>query len=102
MLRHVVLMRCPEGVYAQELQGVGACVRELKKDLVGVMGFYFGENSFKNEYDQNFTHGFTLDFVDHDAFENYLKHPLYLDLQQKLRHNTSERSDLLMFTYRTA
>ena len=100
MLRHVVLMRFAQEVYSEEWQGIYICVRELKKSLLGVMGFCFGENSFRTEYDQGFTHGFTLDFVDHDAFESYLKHPLYLELQQKLRHNVSERQDVLMFTYR--
>lgn len=77
MLRHVVLLRFRPDIPREEIADMFAAVDALKPLVPGLLAFTGGRNVSPEGLARDYTHGFTVDFVDATARDAYLVHPAH-------------------------
>lgn len=99
MLKHTVLIKVKDGVPQHEVDTLFSYVHDLKNSLMGMMSFTYGKSANLMASDSQFTHGYSIVFVDEDYFQEYLKHPKYQEAQQRLSGLLSDAESLMSFNY---
>jgi hypothetical protein len=74
MIRHVVLCRFREDA---DVAAVCAAISSLQHKIPGILSVTCGKDNSPEGLQKGFTHGFTVDFVDAAARDNYLPHPAH-------------------------
>ena len=74
MIRHVVLCRFRKDA---DVGAVFAAIAELQHKIPGILAVTCGKDNSPEGLQKGFTHGFTVDFVDAAARDNYLPHPAH-------------------------
>jgi hypothetical protein len=72
MIRHVVLCRFRQDA---DVAAVFAAIASLQQKIPGILAVTCGKDNSPEGLQKGFTHGFTVDFVDQAARDNYLPHP---------------------------
>jgi hypothetical protein len=74
MIRHAVLCRFRENT---DVAAVFAAITALQHKIPGILAVSCGKDNSPEGLQKGFTHGFTVDFVDAAARDNYLPHPAH-------------------------
>jgi hypothetical protein len=74
MIRHAVLCRFRPDA---DVAAVFAAITDLQHKIPGIMAVTCGRDTSPEGLQKGFTHGFTVDFVDAAARDNYLPHPAH-------------------------
>jgi hypothetical protein len=84
MIRHIVLHRFRADVSVNERTAIYAELESLRELVPGMLSMAYGANVSPEGKDQGFTEGFTMDFVDEAARDDYLGHPAHKAAGAKL------------------
>ena len=74
MIRHVVLCRFRQDA---DIAAVFAAISGLQHRIPGILSVTCGKDNSPEGQQKGFTHGFTVDFVDAAARDDYLPHPAH-------------------------
>ncbi len=74
MIRHVVLCRFRQNA---DVAAVFAAIAGLQHKIPGILAVTCGKDNSPEGLQKGFTHGFTVDFVDAAARDDYLPHPAH-------------------------
>jgi hypothetical protein len=77
MIRHVVLVRFRANASADDIQGVFAELRDLKRHVRGMTRFDAGANVSPEGLSRGHGHAFVVEFDDVAARDAYLVHPAH-------------------------
>lgn len=99
MLQHTVLMRVREDVEQQDVDVVFSYIQDLKRTLPGIMNFTCGPSAQLDHSDKQYSHGFSMVFVDQDYFDEYRSHPKYTDTLDRIGTLLADSSSLVTFNY---
>lgn len=72
MIRHVVLCRFRKDA---DVQAVFGAIAALQQKIPGILAVTCGKDCSPEGLQKGFTHGFTVDFTDAAARDDYLPHP---------------------------
>jgi hypothetical protein len=72
MIRHVVLCRFRKDA---DVAAVFAAIEGLQHKIPGILAVTCGKDNSPEGLQKGFTHGFTVDFVNAAARDDYLPHP---------------------------
>ncbi len=78
MIRHIVLMKPKADLDPAALERARAGLAALPGQIAGIAAFSFGPNNSPEGKTNGFDFGFTIDFVDAAARDDYLPHPAHL------------------------
>ncbi|HEX3771040.1 MAG TPA: Dabb family protein [Polyangiaceae bacterium] len=75
MVRHVLMLQPRAGVTPQQIDSCRAALTGLVGRIPGLLDCKWGENLAPAERREQFTHGFSMDFVDLASLQAYGPHP---------------------------
>jgi hypothetical protein len=75
MIRHCVIVKFRADVTDAERESIFDALRALRGKIDGLLDMSFGPNVSPEGLDGGFTHGFTIDFRDAAARDDYLVDP---------------------------
>ncbi|MDI1351711.1 MAG: Dabb family protein [bacterium] len=84
MIRHIVLLRFKQDIIHKEIEGIFVALAELKNVIPQIKQFSYGVCNSKENLDQGFTHGFTMDFADEVARDFYVDHPKHKQVAEQI------------------
>lgn len=84
MITHVVLLQPKPEVTSEEIATALEHVRALQKEIPGIIDVQIGKNM--SNYNQGYTHGFVMHFVDIEHLRAYAPHPKHQIVSQELQH----------------
>ena len=85
MIRHTVLLRCPETLSQSEIGALMAELAALQDHVPGILDFAHGPNvSVEPDVMHGFSYAFWFDFVDAKARDIYLDDPKHKAVGAKL------------------
>ena len=90
MIRHVLLLAPRAGVQPDAIAACKTALTQLVGRIPGLVDCHWGENLAPAERRENFTHGFSMDFVDRASLDAYGPHPEHRVAAAKVR-DTFER-----------
>lgn len=98
MIRHCVLFRTRADVSQQGTEALLSDFKNLVGQIDGLTDIVAGTNISTEGVDQGFRHGFTADFADAKALENYLVDPLHTVLGGRLVSSLTDiKQDLIVW-----
>jgi hypothetical protein len=98
MIRHIVLCRLRADLPATEAEALVAAIRGMKGEIPGIVAVAIGPDNSPEGLARGYTHGFTVDFVDTAARDDYLPHPNHIKVATMLVAATEGGADgLLVF-----
>jgi Stress responsive A/B Barrel Domain len=74
-LYHVVSFKFKADAKKEQIDGVVAAFRDLKKKIPAIQEFSWGTNVSPEKHDKGFTHAFILSFGSEKDRDTYLVHP---------------------------
>ena len=74
MIRHVVLIKLRDAADAPQ---IFSALKDLQSQISGIINVSAGSDCSPEGLQRGFTHGFTVDFVDAAARDDYLPHPAH-------------------------
>lgn len=77
MIRHAVLCRFRQDA---DVEAVFAAIAALQDKIPGILAVTCGKDNSPEGLQKGFTHGFTVDFADAAARDEYLPHPVHLEV----------------------
>ncbi len=83
MITHVVLLQPKDEVTDNEITGALNHVRALQDTIPGIIEVQVGENM--STYNQGYTHGFVMRFVDAEHLKAYAPHPAHQVVSEELQ-----------------
>ncbi len=83
MITHVVLFQPKDEVTENEITGALNHVRALQDAIPGIIEVQVGEN--RSTYNQGYTHGFVMRFVDAEHLKAYAPHPAHQVVSEELQ-----------------
>ncbi len=83
MMIHAVWLQPKPDTTEEELQAVLERVKELKDLIPGIVDIQVGKNV--NQFNQGYTHGFLMRFVNQEALSAYSPHPAHKAVSPELR-----------------
>ena len=92
-------MKVREDVPQHEVDTIFSYVHDIKNTLSGIMGCTYGKSANLMASDSQFTHGFSLVFVDEDYFQEYIQHPKFRESQQRVMAVLTDPDAMVMFNY---
>lgn len=96
MIKHIVLMKVKSDTSAAQMSDLMGELAGLKNRIDGIVDFSGGDDVSGGERSQGFTHGFAMNFVDHDALKAYLPNPIHKAVGAKVR---ALNESVLVFDY---
>ncbi|HEX2528133.1 MAG TPA: Dabb family protein [Geminicoccus sp.] len=84
MIRHVVLFKLRKDLDEGKLQRIFDGLAGLRHAIPGMVDFHGSANCSPEGLNKNYTHGFTIDFMDVSARDAYLVDPEHKSLGQQL------------------
>jgi hypothetical protein len=85
MIRHIVLMKCQAEASQEDIEAMFAALAALQEKIPGILAFEGGANNSPEGLTRGYTHGFTMDFADEEARDEYLPHPEHKKAQEFMR-----------------
>ena len=99
MLKHTVLIKVRDDVPRHEVDTIFSYVHDLKNTLPGIMAFTYGESAKLVAGDGQFSHGYSLVFIDEDYFQDFLEHPKFQESQDRINGLLAHPDAMVMFNY---
>jgi len=90
MVRHILILQARPTSTPEDIEACRAALGALVGVVPGLIDFHFGQNVGPEDRRGGFTHGFTMDFVDHASLVAYGPHPQHKLAAAKVRE-TFER-----------
>jgi hypothetical protein len=90
MIRHVLLLAPRADAQPAAIAACKAALTQLVGRIPGLVDCHWGENFAPAERRENFSHGFSMDFVDRASLDAYGPHPEHRAAAQQVR-STFER-----------
>ncbi len=87
MIRHIVLIKFQPGVSEELISALFKELRQIEKQVPGILDIKSGRSESPEKIERGYMHGFTVDFQDWQALENYQQHPDHKALGAKLVAN---------------
>lgn len=84
MIRHIVLFKLRKDLREGALQKIFDGLAGLRLSIPGMVDFHGSENFSPEGMARNYTHGFTIDFMDVKARDAYLVDPEHKALGEQL------------------
>ena len=86
MIKHTVLFKIKSDVSQDEIDKIFCKLMELKSKLPGVNSIVGGKCYFieDSEFKLHATHGFTIDFIDEKARDNFMTNPICDDVKDHI------------------
>lgn len=84
MIRHVVLFKFKSETTVQEIEEIFEELAGLQHKVPGIAAYHAGPYLSHEGLNQDFTHGFTMDFQDSAARDAYLPHPAHEAVKTKI------------------
>jgi len=78
MIKHTVLFKIKKEVSQREIDSIFSELKELKNKLPGINSIVGGKCHFIENAEDKLpaSHGFTIDFLDENARDNFLTNPI--------------------------
>jgi len=83
MIVHILLLQPKPETTAEEMLSVLEKVKALKEKIPGIIDVQASEN--KNIYNQGYSYGFVMSFVDEEHLKAYSPHPEHKAVSAELR-----------------
>ena len=96
MVRHIVLTRFAPGTSDQTIADIYGGLRAVAERLDGASGFVAGPSNSPEDLERGYTHGFSIDFADHDALRAYAEDPEHRALGARLVEHAAGGLDGLL------
>jgi hypothetical protein len=91
MVTHIVLLQPKPEIPANEITNALAQVETLQHTIPGIVDVQAGKNM--SNYNQGYTYGFLMRFVDTDHLKAYAPHPAHQIVSQELQRICQEIID---------
>lgn len=82
MITHVVLLQPKDSTSIEELSVFLKHVQALQQIIPGLLSLSVGEN--RSEFNEGFTHGIIMRFVDEDHLDAHHSHPAHIAVVKEL------------------
>jgi Stress responsive A/B Barrel Domain len=83
MITHIVLLQPKTEVTDEEITTALEHVGALQKEISGIIDVQTGKNM--SNYNQGYTHGFVMHFVDAEHLKAYASHPAHQRVSKELQ-----------------
>ena len=83
-IEHMVILKFKPDVSEETIRSLFAQLAELKDLIPGIRSFAGGPYSSDEGLNAGFTHGFSMEFEDASARDNYLPHPEHERVKQSI------------------
>ena len=77
MIRHVVLFKLKSGIESKAVEHVFSALKDLAQKIPGIISISTGHDNSPEGLQRRNTHGFTVDFENSAARDDYLPHPAH-------------------------
>ena len=77
MIRHIVIFKIADNVDESAVAKVFTALKDLQYKITGIISISTGYDCSAEGIQRGYTHGFTVDFVDAAARDNYLLDPAH-------------------------
>ena len=96
MIRHIVLFKARQDLREGTLQKIFDGLAGLRHAIPGMVDFHGSENCSPEGLNKDYTHGFTIDFMDVGSRDAYLADPEHKKLGEQLTDSTNGGVDGLV------